>query len=78
MLIPQEENGRAALLLEQAAYALLCLPMPAKRKFAFQMVRAHGGLADEKANNTTLFDVDQCSFASDVIIIHGLRRSWLV
>jgi len=35
----QEENGRAALLLEQAAYALLRLPTPAKRKFAFQMVR---------------------------------------
>ena len=36
----QEENGRAALLLEQSAYALLYLPLPSQRKFAFQMVLA--------------------------------------
>ncbi|MEW5318844.1 MAG: hypothetical protein WDW38_010029, partial [Sanguina aurantia] len=33
-----EENARAALLLEQAAYALLYLRPPSTRKFAFQMV----------------------------------------
>jgi hypothetical protein len=36
----QEESGRAALLLEQAAYSLLCLRQPSVRKFAFHMVLA--------------------------------------
>lgn len=40
MLCEQEENARAALLLEQAAYALLYPRQPSLRKFAFQMVLA--------------------------------------
>ncbi|GAX80359.1 hypothetical protein CEUSTIGMA_g7798.t1 [Chlamydomonas eustigma] len=36
----EEENGRAALLLEQAAYSLLYMTLPFKRKFAFQLVLA--------------------------------------
>lgn len=35
-----EENARAALLLEQAAYALLRVQLPATRKFAFHIVLA--------------------------------------
>ena len=39
VLIPaQEENLRAALLLEQAAWALLRTQPPHARKFAFHMV----------------------------------------
>lgn len=33
----QEENARAALLLEQSAYCLLYCRPPAPRKFAFQV-----------------------------------------
>jgi hypothetical protein len=36
----QEENLRAGLLLEQAAYCLLALQPPHVRKFAFHLVLA--------------------------------------
>ncbi|KAL6758247.1 ER-golgi trafficking TRAPP I complex 85 kDa subunit-domain-containing protein [Haematococcus lacustris] len=36
----EEENARAALLLEQSAYCLLYPLLPSQRKFAFQMVLA--------------------------------------
>jgi hypothetical protein len=36
----EEENARAALLLEQAAFALLALRPAMVRKFAFQIVLA--------------------------------------
>ena len=57
MCSPQEENGRAALLLEQAAYALLCLPMPAKRKFAFQMVSVVGLLITRPIALTQVYHI---------------------
>ena len=38
--LAQEENLRAALLLEQAALCLLRMQPPAVRKFAFHMVLA--------------------------------------
>lgn len=39
-LASQEENVRAALLLEQSALCLLYASPPSRRRFAFQMVLA--------------------------------------
>ncbi len=40
VIAPQEENLRAALLLEQAALCLLRVSPPSVRKYAFHMVLA--------------------------------------